>query len=590
MWFPFAAVLGAAGLALFVASEFREMHDAKHILKFLAIPVMGAGAWCAKIGRAVTRFYKLIDTYRNALIDKRMRSIPDFSKARDSTPDEIVEELKELQEVGLFRQFSVDRKSKTFVENAGWGDIGSTTLKQVAFSCPSCGAKNSIYTDASSNVRVCEYCGSSTSDEMSSPPINTQSKIQEASTSREPVVTAIPREQPLGVELPRQNASSDPKPNVTPQLLQDRPLNLKTGLVAIGVLLIVGIVGSLAIDRFGGSKQGVQGGTAVVLEPIFPPASQLDGRYELGRIDLDKKGKSDIEGFKNTGDIAVGEGRLHDAEAVYLAAALIAKRISGEDSIDYSNALEKLVTIYGAVAGMADLDADKATSVAWKAAQQVVPLARKAVSIREKNDVGVDETSFRLKESLADAFEVLGNKDEAAKIRTTLKQTVVAPAPAQQPVANRLVGAWACKVGDSDTTFTIARFPDGKFVHYVLVPSQKYEYLQAGSYSIDGQRYSETWKAARILRVQLHRPQPEIMEWRVSAKSDTVLHSNYKTSEYQLAMSSENQYVLRLEREVNWDGRDSTNRGMGQEIRCDRAEQLYKQLEAVRAGIPSGML
>lgn len=123
--------------------------------------MVAGGGRVMQRGRAVGRLYELTDKYRDVLLDKGIRSIKDLSALTDSTPDEIVDELKELQEVGLLRQFSVDRTNMKFVENAGWGDTGFTQLKQVAFSCSSCGANNSIYMDASSSSGVCEYCGSS---------------------------------------------------------------------------------------------------------------------------------------------------------------------------------------------------------------------------------------------------------------------------------------------------------------------------------------------------------------------------------------------------------------------------------------------
>lgn len=180
------------------------------------------------------------------------------------------------------------------------------------------------------------------------------------------------------------------------------------------------------------------------------------------------------------------------------------------------------------------------------------------------------------------------DQDDAAKIRTTLKQTATASAKSPQSAANSVIGAWRCKLGD-DVIIKTARFPDGKFVSDVLIPSQKEEFLQAGSYSTDGQRYSETWKANRHLRIQLRHPDPTMMEWRVSAKSASVITSNYKTREYQLTKSGDNQQVLRLLREVNWDGRDSSDK-TEDPIHCVRADQFYKELEAIRAGIPPQLL
>lgn len=131
------------------------------ICQILGWIIMAGGGWVIQKGRAAGRLYDLADKYRDALIDKGVRSMTDLSTLTDSSPDEIVDELKELQEVGLFRNFSIDRKNMQLIENAGWGDAGSNKLAQVAFSCSSCGANNSIYTEATASSGVCEYCGSS---------------------------------------------------------------------------------------------------------------------------------------------------------------------------------------------------------------------------------------------------------------------------------------------------------------------------------------------------------------------------------------------------------------------------------------------
>lgn len=121
----------------------------------------GGGGYMIRKAKYGARLYKLIDAYREGLIDRGLRSIADFSTLTGSNPDEIVGELKELQVGGFFRQFSIDRKSKKFIENPGWGGLNSSRLKQVAFACPLCGANNTIYNEENSTVGTCEYCGSS---------------------------------------------------------------------------------------------------------------------------------------------------------------------------------------------------------------------------------------------------------------------------------------------------------------------------------------------------------------------------------------------------------------------------------------------
>lgn len=153
-----AAVLG--GLFLFISGD-KTDSEGRLVLHIFAFLFFGLGAWLAQRGRASARIYGLVDTYRESLLEKGQRSITDFATLTDSSPDEIVDELKELQEVGLFRNFSIDRKNKKFVENANWGGSGSGKFKHVTFSCSACGANNTIYADEISSVGTCEYCGSS---------------------------------------------------------------------------------------------------------------------------------------------------------------------------------------------------------------------------------------------------------------------------------------------------------------------------------------------------------------------------------------------------------------------------------------------
>lgn len=155
--YALAAMLGLMSIAFFVLSETKN----EGALKILALLAFVGAAWLAQRGRASARLYDLVDTYREALLEKRLRSITDFATLINSSPDEIVDELKELQEVGLFRHFSIDRKNKMFIENANWGEAGSGKFKHVTFSCKPCGANNTIYIDESSTVGTCEYCGSS---------------------------------------------------------------------------------------------------------------------------------------------------------------------------------------------------------------------------------------------------------------------------------------------------------------------------------------------------------------------------------------------------------------------------------------------
>jgi len=117
------------------------------------------GPYGFRTARNGKRLYDMVDKYRDALVDNSIRSIKDFCKVADTSPEEIIKELKELQEIELFRDFSIDRKNMKFIENADWGGTGST--KKISFACATCGANNSIYIEANSNTGVCEYCGSS---------------------------------------------------------------------------------------------------------------------------------------------------------------------------------------------------------------------------------------------------------------------------------------------------------------------------------------------------------------------------------------------------------------------------------------------
>lgn len=149
-----------AALLLFGFGEFIKDENKSFSLRFLAFICFGFGAYGLQMARKGRRLYELIDAYREALLDNGLRSITDFSTLTHSSSDEIVDELIELQEAGLFRQFSIDRKNKKFVENADWNDADSANYKQISFSCPSCGASNTIYANENSTARVCEYCGS----------------------------------------------------------------------------------------------------------------------------------------------------------------------------------------------------------------------------------------------------------------------------------------------------------------------------------------------------------------------------------------------------------------------------------------------
>ncbi|MDO9233587.1 MAG: hypothetical protein Q8N02_00345 [Methylotenera sp.] len=151
-----ALIILLMGFSLFV---FGEMKDAI-ALKFIGIIIMMPGAWVGHISRAAKRFYDLVDTYRSALIERGTRSLSDFTALTESSSDEIIAELKELQDAGFFRQFTVDRKNKKFVENADWLEDQSN-LRKATFTCPSCGANNTIYVKGDTNVGTCEYCGSS---------------------------------------------------------------------------------------------------------------------------------------------------------------------------------------------------------------------------------------------------------------------------------------------------------------------------------------------------------------------------------------------------------------------------------------------
>jgi hypothetical protein len=132
-----------------------------HILNgtFSIFVIMGIGAYYLHNGFEGKSLYNKIDKYLDSLIMQEIRSIKDLSKVTETSPDEIVNELKVLQEIGLFRQFSIDRKNMTLIENDGWG-LSGAKLKQVSLSCPSCGAKISIFIEASSTSGMCEYCGS----------------------------------------------------------------------------------------------------------------------------------------------------------------------------------------------------------------------------------------------------------------------------------------------------------------------------------------------------------------------------------------------------------------------------------------------
>jgi hypothetical protein len=104
--------------------------------------------------------YKTIDTFRDLMIEKNVRSLSDFSKSSNLEYGEIVEDLKMLQSFGYLRQFSINRKENRFVEYANWIE-GSNEFKKITFVCPSCGANNSVYTESNSSTASCEYCGSS---------------------------------------------------------------------------------------------------------------------------------------------------------------------------------------------------------------------------------------------------------------------------------------------------------------------------------------------------------------------------------------------------------------------------------------------
>ena len=138
-----------------------RFYEARHFFNLLGIIFTGVGSYILQRAKTGKRFYKLVDTYRDKLTSQGVRSIVEFARSEELTQDEVVSELKELQDVGLFRQFSIDRRNMLFIENAGWGELGSADFVKSTFKCSSCGASNSIFLESKSTSATCEYCGTS---------------------------------------------------------------------------------------------------------------------------------------------------------------------------------------------------------------------------------------------------------------------------------------------------------------------------------------------------------------------------------------------------------------------------------------------
>ena len=151
--FAFSIVLGLFMMAAVAIAEMGKVW----FFGSLGASILAWGLFYQKIVKT-RRLYKMIDTYREALIDKNLRSIKEVANLVDSNLKELVDELKELQDIGLFQQFSIDRTKMLLIEDGDWGLEGSGEYEKKHFSCISCGAQNEIYIRKGSNSFKCEYC------------------------------------------------------------------------------------------------------------------------------------------------------------------------------------------------------------------------------------------------------------------------------------------------------------------------------------------------------------------------------------------------------------------------------------------------
>jgi hypothetical protein len=102
--------------------------------------------------------YKTIDAFRQAVIVSGNRSIDQIAKFVKFNPNEVVDALKEMQGMGLFLNFSVDRENKTLVEDQDWGFGSSELYERYNFICNNCAAPNDLYKLKSAKNVKCEYC------------------------------------------------------------------------------------------------------------------------------------------------------------------------------------------------------------------------------------------------------------------------------------------------------------------------------------------------------------------------------------------------------------------------------------------------
>ena len=158
LYILFAGALAISAVALVGAAIIAKESENDIIFFGAMIPCMaGCFALYTKI-KKTRRFYNLISNYRDILTVNKLRSMQEISTATETSFDEILSELKELQDEGFFRQFRIDRAHKRIVEDEDWGLEGSGEYEKRHFTCSSCGGQNEIYNRKGSNSLKCEYC------------------------------------------------------------------------------------------------------------------------------------------------------------------------------------------------------------------------------------------------------------------------------------------------------------------------------------------------------------------------------------------------------------------------------------------------
>lgn len=135
--------------------------------------------------------------------------------------------------------------------------------------------------------------------------------------------------------------------------------------------------------------------------------------------------------------------------------------------------------------------------------------------------------------------------------------------------APTMVGAWRC--GSSEIAF----FPDNTLTVHSLQPST--EYLAAGRYKLDEQQLSETISAIRFLKVPY--PNDQItQDW-------TDTHQFYG---FLLMSWTDHQLIQKLIRGTSHGSIIAIDNATPQT--CEKADQLFKQFESIRAEVPPNLL